>query len=87
MQPEDFTKGERNDGIVEVAEIKFKESYFKVEGGEGYGEYGVTVGVSPDTCKDDETFGDFKKRLSEEFKKITGEDAVPSLHVEGWYDG
>jgi len=57
-----------------------------VQTGSYYDNY-VYIGVSPSDIKDDETGAEFRQRVTDAIKKITGQGFKPGYIVEAWRDG
>lgn len=53
-----------------------------------YGQEDCYIGCSWDSIHDNETGLEFKTKIENEIKELTGEDKIEcSTYEEGWYDG
>lgn len=74
---------ERNNYI----ESLFKGTGFEFHNSDGEFFYGVIVGKSPYSMKDDETFGQFKNDIKTKISEIVGKEVDCGVFEAGWYDG
>ena len=78
VESDDFEPYEACEELIEGTGLEYRS------GPEGEGSY---FGISLSNMKDDETYGNFKKRISEKLAEIFGEKMDCDVMEEAWRDG
>jgi len=79
-----------DDHVGELEELdKFKEAFLEVHCGpdSDYGDYGIYLGRSFDSIKDDETGKEFKESIEKNLSEFFGRKVKCSCIKEAWRDG